>query len=296
MSLIERTGNILDVAGKAYVAHCISGDFTLGAGLAKALNEKFDLSKQLYFHYDEPVSYVGHALLINKVFNLVVKQHYRAKASLDDLYDALENMKEVCREHGITEVYMPRIGCGREHLDWEEVKDILYDIFDESDVNVYVLTLPSQEDNKDEEDEENDEGEECQWCGEECDCDDGCKCHCNDEKQDMTGDACGCFIDDDDIEEDEEEFEPLINDERRRQLYDGMLAFLSKIFDEDDLYEKLLEIGFTPEEIEYEGFDPDADNPVEEDEFDCDGDCDCGEERECKCHGDCNLRKNKDFI
>ena len=42
----ERKLDILSLPEGTYIAHCISGDFTLGAGLAKKLDEKYNPTKQ----------------------------------------------------------------------------------------------------------------------------------------------------------------------------------------------------------------------------------------------------------
>jgi hypothetical protein len=66
MILFEKTGDILSVVGKEYVVHTVSGDYVLGAGIAKKINEMMDMSKQLHFHYDSSVnSYVKNAYKID---------------------------------------------------------------------------------------------------------------------------------------------------------------------------------------------------------------------------------------
>ena len=54
---------------------------------------------------------------------------------------ALQNMAQVMKENNITEVFMPKIGCGLDRLSWPAVKEQLKYVFGESEVtfNVYYL-------------------------------------------------------------------------------------------------------------------------------------------------------------
>ena len=106
-----------------YLAHCISGDYALGAGIAK----KF--------------ANVGRALLVDNVFNLVTKQRCFHKPTYDSLYDTLIDMRELCADFGITKLAMPLIGCGLDKLDWEQVKDVIDDVFNETDIEILICKL-----------------------------------------------------------------------------------------------------------------------------------------------------------
>lgn len=308
MILFEKTGDILSVVGKEYVVHTVSGDYVLGAGIAKKINEMMDMSKQLHFHYDSSVnSYVGTALPIGKVFNLVVKETCRGKVDADDMYEALCDLRRRCERIGIKELSMPRIGCGGEHMDWDDVKDMLEDVFDDSDIEITVYTLPPKaEKNPVNEDEDCEHSDcNCHNC-EECNCTnfDCEECECNEDFEDE--DEYDDDDEDDEYDEDEEESEivtvkpPVVTIERKVELYNNMLEFLAEMFDEETLYDKLLEIGFYPDEIEYEGYagedddntftenDDEFDDDDEEEDCECDGECCCGEgEHECECGGKC---------
>jgi hypothetical protein len=138
-------GNIFATPPDCYIAHSISGDFSLGAGLAKEIDKKYCMRYQLFdnFPYDagKNYGYVGKALLIDNIFNLVTKPKFRHKVRMDDLKHALEDMKEQCEDKEILNVVMPKIGTGHDHLPWDDVYDIIESVFGSSRVDIDIYEL-----------------------------------------------------------------------------------------------------------------------------------------------------------
>jgi hypothetical protein len=128
-----------------YLAHCISGDYALGAGIAKKFDEIYNMRFKLHKNYaipeGEKFANVGRALLVDNVFNLVTKQRCFHKPTYDTLYETLEDMKEQCIDFDITKIAMPYIGCGLDRLDWNKVKDVIEDVFEDTDIEILVCKL-----------------------------------------------------------------------------------------------------------------------------------------------------------
>ena len=128
-----------------YLAHCISGDYALGAGIAKQFDKVYNMRFKLHRDYaipdGEKYANVGRALLVDNVFNLVTKARCFHKPTYDDLYDTLINMKEQMEDFGITKLAMPLIGCGLDKLEWNRVKDVIEDVFDDTDVEILICYL-----------------------------------------------------------------------------------------------------------------------------------------------------------
>lgn len=142
--IIKTAGDILDAKNRGtYIAHCISGDFTLGAGLARQVDNRYDMRAKLWDNFTEPEendNYVGKALLVDNVFNLVTKAVYTDKARKKNLRKALVDMYKQCQTLGVTEVAVPKLGCGHDHMNWDKVYQILSEIFDESDIKLIIYT------------------------------------------------------------------------------------------------------------------------------------------------------------
>lgn len=122
------------------IAHCISGDFTLGAGLAKKINEQFDMAAKLSEKYSikngDRV-----ALYENGFFNLVIKDCYKDKATYDGLRTALKDLKINLFYFGLTKLAIPRLGCGKDKLDWNVVEAIINECFNDMNIEIFVCTL-----------------------------------------------------------------------------------------------------------------------------------------------------------
>jgi hypothetical protein len=242
MKISEQKGNILDYMGTHFIAHAISGDFTLGAGVAKKINEKFSevfpdsphatLSEALKHEYITPETCCntneGCTFLIENIFNIATKSSWKEIVDPFTLYIALEDLAELCNINDVKTLYMPKICSGKERLEWDKVRCLIEDAFADYDIEIIILTY----------DEENFGG---------------------------------------------------VSVNRKCQLYNEMLNYISEIIDDEkELYNTLLNLGFTHSEIEHEGFALDDEDEDEEEIECCDGNCEncsweCDDHETCDC-------------
>ena len=145
MNINEVTQDLFTVPQGYYLAHCISGDYALGAGIARRFNDEYNMRYKLHRDYAIPegqkFANVGRALLVDNVFNLVTKQRYFHKPTYDDLYETLVDMKEQCEMFDIKKLAMPIIGCGLDRLSWNKVKDIIEDVFSKFEIEILICKL-----------------------------------------------------------------------------------------------------------------------------------------------------------
>lgn len=145
MTFTEINGDLFTAPQGYYLAHCVSGDFALGAGIAKKFDEVYNMRFKLYRDYPiadgEKYGYVGKALLIDNVFNLVTKARCFYKPTYDSLHETLVDMREQCESLGITKLAMPKIGAGLDKLNWNKVVNVIYDVFEDSDIEIVVYVL-----------------------------------------------------------------------------------------------------------------------------------------------------------
>lgn len=123
---------------KYYLAHCISSDYALGAGVAVLFNRKFYLRptlKRIGTHK------FPDCILIDRVFNLVTKNKCYNKPTLDSLQESLNLMKEEIIEKNIKFLAMPLIGCGLDRLDWNEVSQQIKNTFQDIDIEIIICKL-----------------------------------------------------------------------------------------------------------------------------------------------------------
>lgn len=145
MNIKEVQQDLFTVPQGYYLAHCISGDYALGAGIAKAFDANYNMRFKLHRDFAIPegdkFANVGRALLVDNVFNLVTKQRCFHKPTYDTLYQTLEDMREQCENFNIDKLAMPLIGCGLDQLEWDKVKDVIEDVFGDTDIEILICRL-----------------------------------------------------------------------------------------------------------------------------------------------------------
>ena len=124
-----------------YLAHCISSDFALGAGIAKTFDSVYNMRFKLFRSYDNYEYRGGEALPIDNVYNLVTKPKYWHKPTYESVRAALESMREWMDFMNVTKLAIPMLGCGLDKLQWEEVKKIIEDVFRDTEVDIVVCVL-----------------------------------------------------------------------------------------------------------------------------------------------------------
>lgn len=125
--------NIFEVGRQSHFAHCISADAKMGAGIAVKFCEKFNLSPLRSAKLS-----VGDAKLFNGVFNLVTKEKFHHKPTIESVELCLTNMREKCFDQGIKTVHMPRIASGLDKLPWWMVFEKIGDLFGNSMINIII--------------------------------------------------------------------------------------------------------------------------------------------------------------
>lgn len=141
MTITTKTQDLFTVPQGYYLAHCISADFALGAGIAKIFDEVYNMRFKLFKQYPEYEYQGGDALLVDNVFNLVTKKKCYGKPTYDSLAEALEEMKELMEQLSITKLAIPKLGCGLDRLNWIEVSELIEEIFEDMDVEILVCEL-----------------------------------------------------------------------------------------------------------------------------------------------------------
>lgn len=139
----EEKMNLLSVPQGWVIAHCISADFALGAGVAKQIDDAFGMRDMLNHKWDfmdfkEDGPYCAPCA---NVYNLVTKEKYWHKPTLDTLHEALIDMRRTAEEDMVKKIAMPRIGCGLDRLDWQDVEPLIREVFADTDIEIMVCVL-----------------------------------------------------------------------------------------------------------------------------------------------------------
>ena len=148
MKYREIKGNLFDMSKEYSLAHCISLDCALGAGIAKEFQNRYpNMVNKLRAHISQNRIKTIPIVLSYKIgpnryiFNLVTKEKYWQKPTYDTLGPTLVQMKNYCIYNNINKIAMPLIGCGLDRLKWNRVSQMIKDIFNDTDIEIVVCKL-----------------------------------------------------------------------------------------------------------------------------------------------------------
>lgn len=141
MNITIEKKNLFEVPQGYYLAHCISADFALGAGIAKTFDEIYNMRFKLFREYADYMYDDGDALLIDNVFNLVTKPKCYHKPRYESVRKALETMRDIMDMNATTKLAMPKIAAGLDRLNWDEVYNIICEVFEDTDVEILICEL-----------------------------------------------------------------------------------------------------------------------------------------------------------
>ncbi|XP_056130775.1 ADP-ribose glycohydrolase OARD1 [Lampris incognitus] len=143
-SLQHVSGDLFSCPEDEALAHCISEDCRMGAGIAVMFKKKFGGVEELKEQKKTP----GQCAVLKRgrrfVYYLITKERASHKPTYGRLRQSLEDMKSHCMSNGVTRISMPRIGCGLDRLKWEQVSEILEDVFQHTDISMTVYSLPEK--------------------------------------------------------------------------------------------------------------------------------------------------------
>ena len=109
----------------------------MAAGVAKDFVKKFPAIKQLKKTPFPP----GSCVLIDRVFNLITKKVYYGKPTYESITASIIEMKKICVLQNIKYLAMPKIGCGLDRLSWGKVREIIQNVFNDTDIEIVVCSI-----------------------------------------------------------------------------------------------------------------------------------------------------------
>lgn len=146
MMFTEEKGDLFaaEILSNYVLCHCISSDFALGAGIAKAFAQ-MGVKKRLCELYPNEWQGRGYCLMTETngvvVGNLVTKERYFHKPTLETLKQSLEDLRAKAVEMKLRSLAMPKIGCGLDKLNWENVRAVIKEVLADTDIDILVKCL-----------------------------------------------------------------------------------------------------------------------------------------------------------
>ena len=141
--------DLLDYPVYYKIAHCIPADLTFYGDTANRINTLFNLSHIFKVNGYEDICEAGEVIFEGNVFTLLPNRAKFTPVEDKDLEYCLNDLAFLCVRERIKYLAMPRICCGRNKKDWDTVKTMILDAFN----NAYTKASESANTN-DEEPEE----------------------------------------------------------------------------------------------------------------------------------------------
>lgn len=153
MKYFETHKDITTVDRKKYViAHCISADCAMGAGVVVPIKKTHKELKSSCMNYSlsKKGKVLGEAYRfedeIGIVYNMFTKKNVMHKAGIgmtvedyhNNIRKSLKDIKEQMNIHNEKFLALPLIGCGLDLCSWDDIHEIIIEIFQGSDINILI--------------------------------------------------------------------------------------------------------------------------------------------------------------
>ncbi|WP_342436735.1 macro domain-containing protein [Paenibacillus sp. FSL L8-0436] len=129
--------DLFEVGNDYFLAHCISSDAKMGAGIAVQFKKRFGLGNLQKEAKQTPLK-IGSCVIVGRVLNLVTKKVYWGKPTYETFTNSIEDMKRVAMDNGINKIAMPQIGAGLDRLSWSKNREIIQQVFKDIDIEILV--------------------------------------------------------------------------------------------------------------------------------------------------------------
>lgn len=140
--VMEQRGDLFDVDASCALAHCVSADAAMGAGIALGFRMRWP---QVPGVVRAAAPAVGSAMLVEVpdrlIVNLVTKPRFYDKPTYETLRASLEDAVRQLSARGVRRLAMPRIGSGLDRLAWSQVRQIIDEVFAGSGIEVVIRSL-----------------------------------------------------------------------------------------------------------------------------------------------------------
>ncbi|KAJ8926789.1 hypothetical protein NQ314_020813 [Rhamnusium bicolor] len=138
LTFCEINEDLFNVSDEFSLAHCVSEDMSMSAGIALRFSEKFGSKKALLQQRQAPG---GLAVLFDNgrfIYYLVTKKSSSDKPSYENLQASLLKLRDHVLSYQVPKLAIPLLGCGLDGLSWPKVRSLVYSCFADIDMELVV--------------------------------------------------------------------------------------------------------------------------------------------------------------
>lgn len=133
--------DLFDTDNSYALAHCISKNCRMGAGIAVEFVNRFHGMKQELISSNPEIGYAMPYLCGDSdrlVFNLITKDKHYHKPTYESFTKTIENLKSQAIDLDVYKIAMPTMGAGLDRLNWNRNREIIKDVFKDTDIEILV--------------------------------------------------------------------------------------------------------------------------------------------------------------
>ena len=134
-TITETRSNIVSVPQGWTLAAAFSTDMKW-IGLPGYLDQLFNITER-----DDKEHYVGEVTKIDNLYMLFVKESSYNVPIESAVTECLQTLAKKVKKKNIRNLAMPKICCGKNGLNWNDVKEMIIEAFDNIDVNIMICSV-----------------------------------------------------------------------------------------------------------------------------------------------------------
>ncbi|XP_037045271.1 ADP-ribose glycohydrolase OARD1 [Bradysia coprophila] len=141
VTITETSGDLFAAPKEYSIGHCVSADLRMGKGIAVKFRDTFGQIQKLK---NQNAQTGGLAVLKDDkrfIYYMVTKATFYQKPTYQSMYSSLTAVKDHMKLNNVTKLAIPKIGCGLDGLNWDKVKDQLYEVFSEEAFDIVVYNF-----------------------------------------------------------------------------------------------------------------------------------------------------------
>ena len=137
-------GSVFEAPEGVALAHCVSADLAMSAGIAVQFVRRWPDIRSGYSR-SEPGSLHVHSSTRGYIFNLITKERFDDKPSLEDFRKSIVALKSKMQALNIKTLAVPELGSGRDRLNLSKVIHVLQSILVEAGIGIIMYHLRGRE-------------------------------------------------------------------------------------------------------------------------------------------------------
>jgi len=151
MYILHKTGDVLAVKNDSVlkvIPHVCNNVGAWGEGFVTAISKRWSLPEKAFKNTDPVMGNVTYILVEPNIYvinmiaqNGLISRWNKQPLNYEVLRTCLIEVNKFLVKYPVSEIHMPKIGCGLAGGSWDKVSEIITEVFKDTNVTVFVYTL-----------------------------------------------------------------------------------------------------------------------------------------------------------